>query len=79
MDKRNISVTVNTVNGGHHLDIVGSLHRIAECHNMIIAERPISGAKLLRVLQRAEATIDGITLAEIEYASYLAGMAETVR
>lgn len=59
--------------------MAGSLYRVAMLHNMIVQARPISGARLLRLLQKAEVEIEGITMPEIEYASYLAGMADRER
>lgn len=70
---------MDVINGPHGADVAGSLARVAMLHNMIIQARPISGARLLRLLQRSEVEIEGITLPEIEYASYLAGMAERER
>jgi hypothetical protein len=79
METRNISINVDVINGPHGADVAGSLSRIAECVNLIVSERPIIRAKLLSLLVRSEIEINGITMPEIEYAAYLAGMAERTR
>lgn len=79
MDTRKVSLDVYATNGPHAADMVGSLCRVAQCVNLIVAARPVNPDKLLRLLVRAEIEIDGITMPEIEYASYLAGMADRTR
>lgn len=79
MNERNVSIYLHESDGPHGADMGASLRRVARCVTLVVAHRPISGAKLLRLLQRAEVEIEGITMPEIEYASYLAGMADRVR
>lgn len=79
MNERLISIHAQETDGAHGSDVSASLRRVSQLEARIVSARPISGARLLRLLQSAEVSIAGITMAEIEYASYLAGLADKVR
>ena len=79
MNERTVAVYLHESDGAHGADMSGSLRRVSRCVTLIVSHRPISGARLLRLLQRAEVEIEGIAMPEIEYASYLAGMADRIR
>lgn len=78
-DIRSYTVSIAVVDGPHGADVSASLRRVAECVTRLVHGRPYPGPKLLRMLQRLEVEVAEVTLAEIEYSAYLAGLGEAKR
>lgn len=78
-DIRSYTVSITVVDGPHGADVSASLRRMAECVTRLVHGRPYYGLKLLRMFQRLEVEVKDVTISEIEYASYLAGLGEAKR
>lgn len=72
---RKYHIEILIANGGHGADISAALNRVASAVGIIGLANPDDLLEVLEQVHDSHENILGITMVELEFAAYLAGMA----